>query len=193
MHADKVDKDIHGNEFVIAPDGSTTFGQITDKCGLKAAPIKLCEGIITNDETKEGYGLVHIEARHGDEIREAGYTSVEEFVQFVAENYDENDIKVGKKNKKGGTTYLLQVKKTHNYTLSIELSSDETYWNINSGGVFNARYGEKRESVKPASAQQDGESVLDNTLRPVTEADNKTRPNGNVSDTSSVDKDTENP
>lgn len=186
------DKDTCSNGFVVAPDGSTIFGRITENSGLKAAPIRLCEGVITNDETKEGYGLVHIEARHGDEIREAGYRSVVEFVKFVAENYDENDIKVGKKNKKGGTTYLLQVRKAHNNTLFIELSSDGTYWNINSGGVFNARYGEKRESVKPASAQQDGESVLDNTLRPVTEADNKTRPNGNVSDTSSVNKDTEN-
>ena len=185
-------RDNNGNEYVVAPNGTTVFGYISNNSGLQAAPIKLLVGEITNDETKEGYGFVHIEARHGIEIREAGFSSVVEFVQFVAENYDKKGIKVGKKNKNGGKTYLIQVKNEHNNTLFIELSPDGTYWNINSGGVFNTRYGKKKESVKPAPAQQDGESVLDNTLRPATEADNRTGPNGNVSDTSTISKDTEN-
>lgn len=47
-----------------------------------------------NPATNDGYGLVHIEARHGDQIRKAGYASVLDFIEEVAKNYE--IIKEGK-------------------------------------------------------------------------------------------------
>ena len=80
-----------------------------------------------------GYGLVHIEANHGEQIRDAGFKSVEEFVSFVAKNYEEDNIRVGKRSDHiGTTTYLIQVTDEHDNTLFIELSRDGSYWNVNS-------------------------------------------------------------
>jgi len=82
------EKDEHGKLFVISKDGTTTFGRMESESGLADVPIKLSEGIITNPVTKEGYGLVHIEARHGEQIRNAGFSSVDDFVEEVAKNYE---------------------------------------------------------------------------------------------------------
>lgn len=40
------------------------------------------------DGKNYGYGLIHIEAGHGEQIRNAGFGSVEEFVESVARNYE---------------------------------------------------------------------------------------------------------
>ena len=70
------EKDEHGKFFVISKDGTTTFGRMESDSGLADVPIKLSEGIITNSATKERYELVHIEARHGEQIRNAGFATV---------------------------------------------------------------------------------------------------------------------
>ncbi|MBR6842073.1 MAG: hypothetical protein IKM77_07240 [Prevotella sp.] len=82
------EKDEHGKKFVLSKDGTTTFGRMESESGLADVPIKLSEGIITNPVTKEEYGLVHIEARHGDQIRNAGFSTVVDFVEEVAKNYE---------------------------------------------------------------------------------------------------------
>lgn len=137
-NADQSEVDENGRPFVKASDGSTVFGEITEDTGLTPAPIKLSEGVITNTTTNDGYGLAHIEARHGDQIRQAGFDSVEEFVESVAKNYDQ--IKEGRKRNDGSETYLLQLEDKHNNTLFVELSKDGSYWNINSAGIFNNKY-----------------------------------------------------
>ncbi len=137
-NADQSEVDENGRPFVKASDGSTVFGEITEDTGLTPAPIKLSEGVITNTTTNDGYGLTHIEARHGDQIRQAGFDSVEEFVESVAKNYDQ--IKEGRKRNDGSETYLLQLEDKHNNTLFVELSKDGSYWNINSAGIFNNKY-----------------------------------------------------
>ena len=83
---ERKERDENGQPFVVSSDGTTTFGEITEDTGLTAAPIKLSEGVA--DEMGNGYGLRHIEARHGDQIRKAGFSSVEEFIEQVAKNYD---------------------------------------------------------------------------------------------------------
>ena len=83
---ERKERDENGQPFVVSSDGTTTFGEITEDTGLTAAPIKLSEGVA--DEKGNGYGLRHIEARHGDQIRKAGFSSVEEFIEQVAKNYD---------------------------------------------------------------------------------------------------------
>ena len=76
--------------FVISSNGTTIFGEVGADSGLTAAPIKLSVGENVKDDNgaNHGYGLLHIEAGHGDQIRAAGFSSVEEFVETVARNYD---------------------------------------------------------------------------------------------------------
>ena len=140
--SDEVDE--NGRQFVLNSNGDIAFGEITSETTLPPAPILLSEGIITNPSTNDGYGLVHIEARHGEQIRNAGYNSVVEFVENVAKNYE--IIREGIE-RDGHQTYMLQLKDKHNNTLMVELSGDGTYWNINTAGIFKTSYGKNRKEV----------------------------------------------
>jgi N12 class adenine-specific DNA methylase len=140
--SDEIDE--NGRQFVLTSEGELAFGEIGEDAGLTAAPILLSEGMITNAATNDGYGLVHIEARHGDQIRNAGYKSVVDFIETVAKNYDV--IKEGSL-RDGHQTYRLQLTDKHNNTLMVELSGDGTYWNINTAGIFKTSYGKKNKEV----------------------------------------------
>ena len=140
--SDEVDE--NGRQFVLNSEGNLAFGEITEDTGLTAAPILLSEGMITNRATNDGYGLAHIEARHGEEIRKAGYKSVLDFIEQVAKNYDV--IKEGNM-RDGRPTYRLMLTDKHNNTLMVELSGDGTYWNINTAGIFKTSYGRKNREV----------------------------------------------
>ena len=139
---ERKERDENGQPFVVSSDGTTTFGEITEDTGLTAAPIKLSEGVA--DEKGNGYGLRHIEVRHGDQIRKAGFSSVEEFIEQVAKNYDV--IKEGS-DRNGNKTYRLLLTDKHNNTLMIELSKDGSYWNVNTAGVFKKSYGKDKKEV----------------------------------------------
>ena len=133
--SDEVDE--NGRQFVLNSNGDIVFGQIEAETGLQEAPILLSEGIITYPSTNAGYGLVHIEARHDDQIRAAGYKSVIEFIEEVTKKYEV--IREGN-NRDGHQTYMLQLTDKHNNTLMVELSGDGTYWNINTAGIFKTSY-----------------------------------------------------
>ena len=139
---ERKERDENGQPFVVSSDGTTTFGEITEDTGLTLAPIKLSEGVA--DKKGNGYGLRHIEARHGDQIRKAGFSSVEEFIEQVAKNYDV--IKEGS-DRNGNKTYRLLLTDEHNNTLMIELSKDGSYWNVNTAGVFKKSYGKDKKEV----------------------------------------------
>ena len=139
---ERKERDENGQPFVVSSDGTTTFGEITEDTGLTVAPIKLSEGVA--DEKGNGYGLRHIEARHGDQIRKAGFSSVKEFIEQVAKNYDV--IKEGS-DRNGNKTYRLLLTDKHNNTLMIELSKDGSYWNVNTAGVFKKSYGKDKKEV----------------------------------------------
>lgn len=149
--------DENGHPFVLSKDGTTTFGEIREESGLQSAPIKLSRGF--QGEDGKGYGLLHIEAGHGDQIRKAGFSSVEEFVSFVAQNYDEDNIRIGKRRNNGNTTYIIQVSDRLNNTLFIELSHDGSYWNVNSGGIFRKGYADKKETVAKTEPRQPDNAV----------------------------------
>lgn len=95
--SDEVDG--NGHRFVVSSNGTTAFGEIREDSGLTSAPIKLSEGFNNTDENGNniGYGRQHIEANHGDEIRNAGYSSVDRFVEDVTRNY--NEIRIGRDRK----------------------------------------------------------------------------------------------
>ena len=157
------EKDENGNSFVVSSDGTTTFGEVRDKSGLPAAPIKLSVGY--QDKNGSGYGLIHIEANHGAQIKKEGFASVEDFVSYVAKNYDENNIKVGKRRTGGSITYLLQVTGKHDNTLFIELSRDGSYWNVNSAGVFRKGYSDKKETAAKTEPQQPSNAISERALQ----------------------------
>ena len=168
--------DEDGSPFIETSHGSTIFGEITKESGLTPAPIKLSLG-------NSKYGLIHIEKRHGNQIRNAGFTSVEEFVEFVCKNYKQ--IKHGENSLgEDNGTYLIQIEDEHNNTLYIELSTDNQYWGVNSGGVFRKGYGKNKKEVWSASEVQNEQSATNSTLREEDKSDNPSTPNGNVPTTS---------
>ena len=132
------------------------------------------------DENGKGYGLVHIEANHGKQIRNAGFDSVEEFISYVAENYDEENIRVGKRRYNGSSTFLIQVTDSHDNTLFIELSRDGSYWNVNSAGIFRKGYSNKKETVAKTEPQQPNNAVSSGSSLSKEESDGITssEPNG---------------
>ena len=77
----KAEVDRRSNTFVSAPDGSLYFGEITPGLGKKirreAAKIHLTET-----------GRQHIQTRHGKELLDLGYSSVEHFVEEVGKNFN---------------------------------------------------------------------------------------------------------
>ena len=177
--SDEIDE--NGRQFVLTPNGDLVFGVIDESSGLTVAPILLSEGMITNPATNDGYGLVHIEARHGDQIRKAGYKSVVEFIETVAKHYDV--IKEGNL-RDGRQTYRLQLKDKHNNTLMIEVSGDGTYWNINTAGIFKTSYGKENKEVysRHTTAKQSVETV--ETSQGAEQGDTQTSSSMSVSTTS---------
>lgn len=156
--------DENGRLFVKSEDGTTIFGEIKGDNGLTPAPIKLRVGF--HDKiTNKGYGLEHIEAHHGKQIRDAGFDSVEAFVSFVAQNYDPNNIRMGKRIDFMRYTYLIQVRDKHDNTLYIELSKDGSYWNVNSGGIFRKGYSDKKETVSDIELQKPNSAISGDSLR----------------------------
>ncbi len=148
--AETGDVDENGHPFISSSDGTTVFGEITEDSGLTAAPIKLSEGFNNTDEKGNniGYGLLHIKAGHGQQILEAGYPSVEKFVEDVCRNYKE--IRIGRNRKSNQTYMLLELHdEKHKRTLYVELSHDGTYWNVNSGGIFRNKYTDRNDIVWP--------------------------------------------
>ena len=144
--------DENGKNFVLNSEGGESFGQIPEGLEIPAGDILLSEGDRSEDGG-ENYGLKHIEDRHGFQIRNAGYRSVVDFVEYVASHYDR--IKKGtSRNGEPNGTYLLQLIDGHHNTIYVELSQDGTYWRINSAGVFNDTYGNNKETIRPASEVQ---------------------------------------
>lgn len=142
--SDEVDE--NGRHFVLASDGTTIYGLISNKTGLTPAPIKLSlgESRIDKNGHSEGYGLLHIEDNHGKQIRKAGFSSVEEFVETVAKNYMtiRKGLTIGNKQ-----TYLLELSGNYNETLFVQLSKDGSYWNVNSAGIFRRKYSRRKLEV----------------------------------------------
>lgn len=132
--------DIKG-EFTSAPEatnlmkttnGSVIFGNLTDemlsKTQYKAAPIHLLQGEHTQ---KYGYGKIHIKKRHWQEIRKAGYKTIEEFVEDVGNNF--NAIYQVQKGR------LAITKETSRVTAVIEVKKDEnkTYFSVVTAYIAN--------------------------------------------------------
>jgi hypothetical protein len=174
-------KDEKGNFFIQSSNGSADFGEIKGVAGLKDAPIRLSEGNMD-------YGRVHINDRHGQQIRNAGFNSVEEFVENVASNF--NTIRKGT-DRLGNKTYLLELTDEHNNTLYVELSQDGGYWNVNSAGVFRRSYSKNKEVVWSRPALATGDSATPSVVSHSANAGGVgTEQSGNSTQTTSESKST---
>lgn len=147
--------DQNNSPFVLNPESSIDFGQIQSYHNLPPAPIRLVMGDVEN-------GYIHINRRHGKEIQKAGFTSIEEFVQYVANNITRIQEGESYPNEMGGSndTYLVQAQDGHNNTLFLQLSRDGEYWNVNSAGVFKKSYGNSKKNIWSASEVQSGNSAV---------------------------------
>ena len=165
------EEDDYGNKFVLSSNGTTEFGFIGKETGLREGEIKLSVG-------DPNYGLVHLEKKHGKQIRSAGFKDVLTFVEYVCKHYQR--IKLGETpTGELNGTYLIQIEDAHNNTLYIQLSKDGSYWKINSGGVFRKGYGKGKKEIWSASEGQNKLSATDGSLRNEDKSDHPTNPNGN--------------
>ncbi len=126
------------SSFILAPDGSEDFGEITseqaEKIGEKSGKIRLQQGFHNNDG--RGYGKIHIDRElRKDQLKANGYNSTEELVGDVAKNY--NAIYEGK-----GDSYILAKlngKAKIAYVL-VKKGNDGVFYSIGSGLVTRDSY-----------------------------------------------------
>ncbi|MBF0487284.1 MAG: flippase [Nitrospirae bacterium] len=107
-------------DFVKASDGTYDFGRIdkevADAIGGKEAPVRLQIG--KHDYEKDaGYGKTHIDIAHLREIKDAGFNSVEDYIEYIGKNY--NTIYPNKKGR-----LILAVSNGLAKTAAIELRPD---------------------------------------------------------------------
>ena len=129
--------DDKGHPFEVASNGSINFGEVTQKMADAmgtgvAAPIRYSSGDFE-------YGKKHLEENHKNDIFAYGFDTSNDFVEYVAQNFDE--IYKGKTYKEKGKerkTWLLAIKDTK-FTLYIELRKleEDDYYSVGSGGIIS--------------------------------------------------------
>ena len=142
------DVDDNNNPFVFASNGNATFGYLPNNEIFTYTHVKLSIGENRIDEhtgKNHGYGLLHIEARHGKEIRSFGFKSCCEFLIYILAN--STTIKEGKVINNMRTYFIEVPHKKYNFTIYVQPSNNGRYWTINSAGVFRASYSQKRNIV----------------------------------------------
>ena len=155
-------------DFVTLPDGSVDFAQfpatrLKDMRLLRAAPIRLPRGI---HSLSGGYGLTHIEANHGNEIRAAGYGSVQEFVWDLVNGY--NEIWEGEKR---SLLILKNNGKTSRPAGFIELEKDGSHYIVKNAYPVDMNYptaATRKQLWKsaPPSSSTSGEQPPSNPFTP---------------------------
>lgn len=129
-----------GQRFVAGVNGSDELGRITAEVsaaiGRESAPIRLAEG--NHDPVSgQGYGLVHIEARHGGDIRGAGYPTVPDFVHDVASGFGE--VYAGTR----PGALLLAKRNGRAQVAIVELSPDGSggaHWSVTTAALYRSDY-----------------------------------------------------
>jgi len=137
-------------DFIPASDGGLDYGEITPEMGQamrrQAGKIRLQQGVQNQDGT--GWGLAHIEARHGDQIRKLGYSSVAEFVSESVRDFDQIW--------QAGKTIQLVVARTGKASratfLQLEIQKEGDFYRVNSAFPVSESYlegKERKEGWKP--------------------------------------------
>lgn len=95
------------NEFILKPNGSKDFGEITDaisKAAKEQSRVDLAPGKIRLRVGNDKEGLIHAK-KHEEQANADGYTSIEDMIADVAENFD--SIYAHGLTRNGHTTYSL--------------------------------------------------------------------------------------
>lgn len=131
------------DSFVPAPDGGLDYGEITPAMSKamrrQAGKIRLQRG---NDK----FGLTHIQMRHGDEIRAAGFPSVEAFVADIAQG-------IGEVWQPDATSQLVAIKKSGNdrvmfVQLTAEKDSTGDFYTVRTAFPSRADYVRNKKKWK---------------------------------------------
>ena len=148
------------DDLVRLADGSTDLGHVPDGLPVPAGPIELPRGGQRADG-RTGSGLLHIEARHGAQIRAAGFTDVAHFVADVASHVTEiRQDEIGKLFLVRRATDRTRRGDAHDALIAGLARDASGGWRVETAGPFRARYLEKREvlwqAVHTAAPQPDG-------------------------------------
>lgn len=174
------------NTFIESPNGGLDYGEITPEMAKamrrQAGKIRLQQGVQNADGT--GWGLAHIEANHGEQIRGAGFDSVQAFVQHIAGNF--NEVLQATK----GRQLLVTVSAGRKDVMFVQLEPAETgdFYRINTAFAASRDYLEKQErkgakvlwsgseprttSTRQKSQYADNSDVQSGQSAPIAEAEN---------------------
>ncbi|MEG2469128.1 MAG: PLxRFG domain-containing protein [Comamonas sp.] len=130
-------------DFVSSPDGSLDFGEISPEMGKtmrrQAGKIRLQQGVQNEDGT--GWGLEHIEANHGLQIRNAGFASVEAFVGHIARGFNE----VLQAAKGGQLLVAVSTGRRDVMFVQLEVAQEGDFYRVNTAFPASRNYLEKQE------------------------------------------------
>lgn len=130
-------------DFVSSPDGGLDFGEISVEMGKamrrQAGKIRLQQGVQNEDGT--GWGLEHIEANHGLQIRNAGFASVEAFVGHIARGFNE----VLQAAKGGQLLVAVSTGRRDVMFVQLEVAQEGDFYRVNTAFPASRNYLEKQE------------------------------------------------
>ena len=194
-----------GRPLVLASDGTTTFGEITEEI---SAEVKRRTGIefpagrivLSYGFSKGGHvgtGLMHIADEHGEQILSTA-DDIVAFIEDVVRNFE--SIHLGE-NIRGKQTFLLALKakdgetaRKRRYNVAyIELTRNGNDWVINTAFRSNGRVVEKEEGEIWSLSAQRGSSSADTSAQFVRDDKAGSEPRSGISEVSpSESKDSEN-
>lgn len=130
-------------DFIPAPDGGVDYGEITPEMAKamrrQAGKVRLQQGVQNADGT--GWGLAHIEANHGQQIRAMGYGSISDFVAESVRDIDQIW--------QAGNTIQLVVAHTGKASrvtfLQLEIQKDGDFYRVNTAFPVSQTYLEGKE------------------------------------------------
>ena len=131
-------------DFIPAPDGGLDYGEITPEMSQamrrQAGNIRLQQGVQNSDGT--GWGLAHIEANHGKQIRNAGFSSVGQFIGHVAGSF--NEVLQAAKGKQL-LVAVTQGRRDVMFVVQLEVAQDGDFYRVNTAFPASRDYLEKQE------------------------------------------------
>ncbi|QDR80243.1 glucosaminidase domain-containing protein [Sporomusa termitida] len=152
------------DEFIVKPDGSIDFGEITQgeaaKMRRQGGKIRLQVG---QEQASGRYGLVHVLSKHEKQIRDIGYASPARFIEEVVSGF--NEIWQG-----GGTGLILAKRSSPNHIAVVELKpgvgGNNDYYTVSTAlPVTGERYFKNKKPLLVRTEPLTSVSETDSGLR----------------------------
>jgi hypothetical protein len=126
------------NTFISAPDGSTDFGEITKEM---AKTMRRQDGKIRLQSGNEKFGLRHIEARHGEQIKSMGFSSTEEFIYDAIKNINS----IWKPEKTSKIVAIESIEKGKAVFIQLKPSDTGDFYTINTAFPVKENFAESKK------------------------------------------------